>query len=237
MKTLNILTISVFLTGCGGGGFTAGADQMSAAGSTIGEAGENNIAGNSSNVGGSENNGGNAGTENIAGNSSIAGMDNGGSNSSGGIGGDISCIPKITCETYAISHSSTKQDVPHRLACGQLIDDCGNIIECGGCPDYYGGCGLSTDTLTPSADGPVYNKDAVPGTLNICGGGCFKSSNFIQATMNFEYWCYNSPINPITNPPDPSCKFYSLLPSNEYPVPNHVAFDCGNNGNLFNTGM
>lgn len=264
MKILNTISVSVFLMGCGSS-FTSGkegvenmagsgdsgeagitdiADSNSTAGATNNSAGSmNDTAGNSNNSGGVGNV---SGTNSVGGNNSAGQMNSGGSNNAGNSGannggvGGLSCKPKITCETYAISKSSIVNNTEKRVTCGPLIDDCGNVIQCGGCPDYYGACGSGTDTVDQTAG--TYNKDAIPGIPNICGGGCFlyHANSAPDGNIGSTYYCYNSPYNDPAklkaNPPDATCTFYSFLPNDTNAIPGHAEFYCFSS-DLFNIGM
>jgi len=115
MKTLNILTISILLAGCGGNDFTSSTSLNKAGSAGLGEAGDNsagslNKAGNSS-VGGNNESGGSAGLENLGGMNSAGNDSVGGNNAgTGGIvnsagtsgandGGAPACVP-INCDKY-----------------------------------------------------------------------------------------------------------------------------------------
>lgn len=241
MKIINILTISAILIGCGPS-FTSGKEAIenTAGADNFGDAGINNEAGSMNNTAGS----GSGGMENVAGKDSIGGNNSAGSNSAGA--GGATCKPKVTCETYAISHSSSTPNTEKRVACGPLVDDCGNMIQCGGCPDYYGACGSPTDTYTYTYKTFTYNKDAITGTPNICGGGCFLYDEISPYGPGSQYYCYNSPITlnnqgvPVFDntkpPPDPSCKNENPVPSpGGSQIASHVSFSC--NSGLFNIGM
>jgi hypothetical protein len=263
MKNIKYIPLfTLLLTACGSN-FSAATDKIgpdASAGeagqspSTAGNAGQDSVSNAGNEAGGADNAGssgavnekaGAAGTENIAGQMNAGGSNNAGSSGSNNAGtGGLSCKPKVTCATYAADHSLSGTQYQQRIACGSIMDDCGNPIQCGGCPDYYGACDSATDTYTHETF--TYNKDAIPGIPNICGGGCFLYDNISPYGPGSEYYCYNSPTTlnslgiPVFDntkpPPDPSCK-------NEAPVPSpggsqmasHTSFTC--NSDLFNIGM
>ena len=112
--------------------------------------------------------GGNAGLEEdggeIGGEGGLAGS------SSGGSGG--ACVPK-TCPTIGVELGGE--------ACGNVSDECGNYIDCGGCDissNVYNSCG---GLPRPNTDG---SQDEV--IDNICNGGCTEiNSNALE----YKYAC------------------------------------------------
>ena len=224
MKILNILTISMILSGCGNSSFTAvdetgseaGANNEAGAVNDGGKiddiAGNAGISGNSSSVGGNEENGGSSGSLSIGGSAGSISMNMAGSGglpniagmNFGGTGGmENNCKP-ITCDSYSLDKAKTAG-----LSCGSMDDGCGHMLDCGNC-NSHSNCGGNSIKLDPSNSNEM--PKTVVGVPNICTDSCIQSyysSDQICQNDTSEnpkhYVYYVSCSMDFTDPPKTDC--------------------------------